>query len=90
MDLQIFRVPNIVLETSPVTSKETITLQKQDPMNLFRVIANSDSKLEVEATYRHRVDLKDTWSFVFDPHRGVAFIIMPDLKPKSPVEFKII
>ena len=90
MDLQILQVPTIVLETEPVISTETISIQKQDRLNPFRVIANSDSKLEVEATYRHRVELNDTWSFVFDPNRGVAFIIMPDLMPASPVEFKII
>jgi hypothetical protein len=90
MGLQILQVPTIILETEPVTRTETISIQKQDRLNPFRVIANSDSKLEVEATYRHRVELNETWSFVFDPNRGVAFIIMPDLMPTSPVEFKII
>ncbi len=90
MGLQILRVPTITLETTPVTSTETITFQKQNLMSPFRVIANSDSKLEVEATYRHRIELKNTWSFVYDPNRGLAFIIMPDLMPTSPVEFKII
>lgn len=90
MDLQILQVSTVVMETEPVTSTETISIQKQNRLNPFQVIANSDSKLEVEATYRHRVELKDTWRFVFDPNRGVAFIIMPDLRPTSPVEIKMI
>jgi len=90
MDLQILQVPTIVLETEPVTSTETIILQKQDRLSPLHIFGNSDSKLEVEATYCHRVELNGTWSFVFDPKRGIAFIIMPDLMPTSPVEFKII
>lgn len=89
VDLLIFRVPAITLETTPVTSTETIVLQKEDRLSPLRIFANSDSKLEVEATYCHRIELRNTWSFVIDPDRGDAFIIMPDLTPTSPVEFKI-
>jgi hypothetical protein len=90
IELMILRVPAAILETTPVTKSETITLRKQGRFDPLRVLADSGSKIEVEATYHHRVELKNTWNFLFDPKRSVAFIIIPDLQSIIPVEFKIV
>jgi hypothetical protein len=85
----VMPVPPAVLKTPPLAQKETITIDQSSAWDLLNPFAIKGSKIELEAKYRHRIELKNHWNFVFDPARSVAFVVIPGLQPDEPVEFQI-
>jgi len=93
--LESIRVPEVTLTTTGLTKSEQISSSDSGVMDqCYRPrsrpgLIPSGSFIQVDATYRYEVALRNTWSMVFDSNRKVAFIIIPMISARLPVEYEI-
>jgi len=83
-------MPDVTLVTSGLVKPEQLSSSdKGTLLNPYSLIVPTGSFIQVDATYRYEVSLRHTWSMVFDTKRKVAFVIIPIIKARLPVEFEI-
>lgn len=92
--LESFPMPDVTLVTSGLVKPEQLSSSDWGVMDLcYRPrspgLIPTWLFIQVDATYRYEVALRNTWRMVFDAKRKVAFVIIPIIKARLPVEFQI-
>ena len=84
------RVPDVTLVTSGLVKPEQLSSSdKGTGLNPYSLLIPTGSFIQVDATYRYEVALRNTWSMVFDAKRNVAFVVIPSVRSRLPVEYII-